>query len=134
MDGQHLDEPSWILEGRGWTGIKLEKSGAWQTVLVSLEPSLKKVEDLIKWHPEVIKFLEKDLKVELEGWAASKMVVRSLGQRISMELVAEFRLHVGLKGRWPALVWRWDSPSSTSRRPERGIWCSTGHGSSQTRH
>lgn len=47
------------------------------------------MDNLIKWYLEVIKFLEKDLRIESEGWVASIMVVRSLGRKVSVDLMAK---------------------------------------------
>lgn len=80
-------ESSWRRAVQGWI------------VWISPKPSLEEVKDLIKWFSEVVDLLEEDLREESKGWAASVVVMRSLGQRVLVDLVArEFRLHAGLKG------------------------------------
>lgn len=69
------------------------------TIWVLPEPSSEKVKEQERWFLKVVELSEKDVRVELEGWMASAIVVRSLNQKVFMEVVArEFQLRLGLKG------------------------------------
>ena len=59
---------------------------------------LEEVEDLLKWYPEVVDVLE-EWRVEMECWASSRVVARSLGHKVVAKVVAhELWLPARLKG------------------------------------
>lgn len=68
-------------------------------VWVSLEPSPKEVAELVQQFPTLVKLLEEEVRMESERWAAEVVVARSLGRRVSTEVVVrKFWQRERLKG------------------------------------
>lgn len=64
-----------------------------RSIWFSLEPLSEEMEELMRWFLEVVELSKKDMREESEGWVALAVVVRSLGQRVVVEMVErEFRL------------------------------------------
>lgn len=81
-------------DGVGKDGQANQKESSWKRAVlgwliwISLVPFPKEAEDLIKWYLEVVELPEKDMGVGLKVWVVSAVVVRSVGRKVSLDLVA----------------------------------------------
>lgn len=100
-----LGNPSRTLHGRDRPKLSWKRMVQGCTVWSLPEPLLEKVEELVRWFLKEVELSKEEVRVELDGWAASVVVTRNLGRRVVMKaVVKEFGCKQGSKERCWAMA------------------------------